>query len=180
MIEPVRRSVTVGASQSDAFRTFTRQIGSWWPVETHSMAADRDDGSRVSSIVFEEHEGGRVYEIDDRGAEGTWANVLVWDPPHRVVLAWKPNLRDEPPSEVEIAFTPFEGGTRVDLEHRRWQQLGPRALDASEGYASGWAVVLEERFARAASEGPALDGVSADDAIRKVRSEGRAAGSTRE
>ena len=149
MIEPIRRSVTVAADPDRTFRTFTREIGSWWPTETHSMAADRDDASTVTSLTFEEREGGRVVEIDDRGNEGTWATILTWDPPHRVVLAWKPNTRDEPPTEVEITFTAVEAGTRVDLEHRGWERLGDRAPQARQSYTSGWATLLDERFAPA-------------------------------
>ena len=147
MIDPIRRSVTVAADPDRTFRTFTREIGSWWPTETHSMAADREDGSTVTSLTFEEREGGRVVEIDDRGREGTWATVLTWDPPDRVVLAWKPNTRDEPPTEVEITFTVVEGGTRVDLEHRGWERLGDRATQAWQSHMTGWTGLLEQRFA---------------------------------
>jgi uncharacterized protein YndB with AHSA1/START domain len=150
MIEPIRRHVTVGADQGRAFRLFTEQIGSWWPVDTFSIAIDREDDTKVESVVFEQRQGGRVYEVASDGTEATWATVVAWEPPRRVVLAWKPNLRDEPPTEVEITFTAEESGTRVDLEHRGWERLGERAIEASEGYASGWALVLGERYAAAA------------------------------
>jgi uncharacterized protein YndB with AHSA1/START domain len=150
MIGPIRRSVTVAVDPERAFRAFTRDLATWWPVDTHSMAAERDDGSRVVSIVVEEREAGRVYEVDDRGGEGTWATIDVWDPPRRLVLSWKPNLRDEPPTEVEVRFVPLDGGTRVELEHRGWERLGPRAAEAARSYATGWGTVLAERYARAA------------------------------
>jgi len=150
MIEPIRRHVTVGADQARAFRLFTEQIGSWWPVETFSMAIDREDGTKVESVVFEEREEGRVYEVASDGTEETWATVVAWEPPHRLVLAWKPNLRDEPPTEIEVTFTTEGSQTRVDLEHRGWDALGERAIEASEGYASGWSFVLGERYAAAA------------------------------
>ena len=150
MIEPIRRHVTVDLEQQAAFDVFTKEMGAWWPVESHSMAADREDGTTVESLVFEERVGGRVYEVDSNGNEGTWATVLAWDPPLRFVLAWKPNLRDEPSTEVEVTFTPGDAGTRVDLEHRGWERLGERALFASEGYRSGWVRILGERYAGAA------------------------------
>jgi uncharacterized protein YndB with AHSA1/START domain len=151
MIEPVRRDVTVAAGVEETFRLFTDDIAAWWPVESHSMAADRDDGSTVRELVFEPAEGGRLYEIASDGTEGTWGRVLTWEPPHRLVLAWKPNLRDEPETEVEVTFTAVEHGTRVDLEHRRWDLLGGRAGQAAESYRSGWAFILGERFAMAAA-----------------------------
>ncbi len=141
--------MTVDASVAETFRVFTEQFGSWWPVETHSMAADREDGSVVAQLVFEGREGGRIYEVDEDGTEGTWAHVLAWDPPHGFILAWKPNLRDEPPTEVEVTFTEVDGRTRVDLGHRGWERLGERARQAREGYETGWAMILEERFAPA-------------------------------
>ncbi len=150
MIEPIQRHVTVGADQARAFRLFTEEIGSWWPVDTFSMAIDREGGTKVESVVFEQREGGRVYEVASNGTEATWATVMAWEPPQRLVLAWKPNLRDESPTEVEITFTAEETGTRVGLEHRGWERLGERAIEASEGYATGWSFVLGDRYAAAA------------------------------
>jgi uncharacterized protein YndB with AHSA1/START domain len=151
MIEPVRRDVTVAASLDETFRLFTDDMAAWWPLETHSMAADRDDGTTVSQLVFEPRQGGRLYEIADDGTEGTWGRVVVWEPPHRLVLAWKPNLRDEPETEVEVTFAAVQTGTRVALEHRGWELLGERAESAAAGYRSGWSFILGERFAPAAA-----------------------------
>jgi hypothetical protein len=55
----------------------------------------------------------------------------------RMVLAWKPNLRDEPETEVEVTFTAVEAGTRVALERRGWDLLAERADRAAEGYRTG-------------------------------------------
>lgn len=149
MTDPVRRGVTVASDVEETFRLFTEDIAAWWPSETHSMAAYRDDGTTVRELVFETRQGGRIYEIASDGTEGTWATVTAWDPPRRVVLAWKPNLRDEPPTEVEVTFSSVDGGTRVDLEHRCWERLGARAEPLAEAYGPGWAHILEDRFAAA-------------------------------
>ena len=149
MIDPVRRSVTVGTSIEETFRLFTDDMAAWWPLDTHSMAADRDDGTTVAELVLERREGGRLFEVADDGTEGTWARVLTWEPPHRLVLAWKPNLRNEPETEVEVTCTAVESGTRVDLEHRGWDLLGERGEPAAAGYRSGWAFIVDERFAMA-------------------------------
>jgi uncharacterized protein YndB with AHSA1/START domain len=149
--EPLRASVTVERSPADAFRLFTRDMGTWWPVQLHSLAADEHEGRvGVDSLEFEEREGGRIVERMSDGSAGTWGTVLVWDPPSRVVLAWKPNTSDRPPTELEVRFTPTAGGTVVELEHRGWERLGEIAEEARAGYGQGWAGVLS-RYAAAAA-----------------------------
>jgi uncharacterized protein YndB with AHSA1/START domain len=146
-IEPLRTSIAVRRSPRDAFRLFTRDIGTWWPVDVHSLAVDEHDGRvGVEALIFEEREGGRIVERMSDGSEGTWGTVLVWDPPRRLVLAWKPNTNDLPPTELEIRFTPRDAGTLVELEHRGWERLGAAADAARGGYGAGWVAVLA-RFA---------------------------------
>ena len=149
-IEPVRTSVTVRRSPEDAFLLFTRDMGTWWPLEMHSLAADEYAGRvRVERLEFEGRQGGRIVERMSDGNRGTWGTVLVWEPPVRVVLAWKPNLSDAPPTELEVRFTSVEAGTLVELEHRGWERLGDTAERARAGYGQGWIGVLSH-FARAA------------------------------
>ena len=91
-IEPVRKQVRVACSVEEAFRLFVEDIGSWWPVEVHSRAAHDQFGGgvTVTRVVFERRVGGRLYEVTSEGAEGSWAEVVVYEPPARLVLAWKP------------------------------------------------------------------------------------------
>jgi len=65
----------------EAFRVFTAEADSWWPTDTHSIYGE------VKEIVFEEREGGEVYEISSGREKGHWATVLAWEPPSRLVLA---------------------------------------------------------------------------------------------
>ncbi|MBA3718822.1 MAG: SRPBCC domain-containing protein [Nocardioidaceae bacterium] len=148
-VETIQRDVTVNADPARAFRLFTAGIGSWWPTKTHSLAAEEEHA--VRSVVFEERTGGRVYEVAADGTEDTWATVLAWEPPTRLVLAWKPSHRDDPPTEVEVRFSPAGSGTRVDLEHRGWERLGADAAERAESYPDGWVLVLG-RFAAAVAE----------------------------
>jgi uncharacterized protein YndB with AHSA1/START domain len=136
---PIRLSVSVPATPDRAFVAFTTEMGRWWPVSTHSI----DEGT-ATEVVFEERVGGRVYERSAHGKEEFWAEVLVWDPPHRLVLAWRPNPEPGPRTEVEVTFHRQENGTRVDLEHRAWERLGALAAEHRGGYASdeGWVAVL--------------------------------------
>lgn len=143
MIDPIHATVTVRRTPQDAFRVFTQDMGTWWPLQQFSIAADTYEGRvKTESIVCESREGGRIYEQMSNGEEGTWASILVWDPPRRVVLAWKPTLTEGPSTEVEVVFTPEGDGTRVDLNHRGWERLGDRAEESRAQYGQGWTGVL--------------------------------------
>jgi uncharacterized protein YndB with AHSA1/START domain len=150
--EPVRKRIEVPTAPEEAFRLFTQHIDEWWPVEIFSRAADGQygDGVKVERVVFEPRVAGRLYEITSTGAEGSWATVLVYEPPSRLVLAWKPNDRSEPPTEVEILFEPHGDHTIVRLEHRGWERLGDRAAEARESHDGGWRLPLD-RFVAAAA-----------------------------
>jgi uncharacterized protein YndB with AHSA1/START domain len=126
----INKTITIDAPVETAFETFTRQMGSWWPRGSHSLFESRE------GIVFDERVGGRVYERSADGEEGEWADVLAWDPPDRFVLRWRVNPK-RGATEVEVRFTPVAGGTRVDLEHRGWDDPIGRA-----NYDPGWDVVL--------------------------------------
>jgi uncharacterized protein YndB with AHSA1/START domain len=132
----VRKSVTVQTDVERAFRVFTDEIASWWPVETHSI-------HKEVTPVLEGGAGGRVYERTEDGREEDWAKVLEWQPPHRLVLEWQVNP-DRPPSEVEVIFTAEGEVTRVDLEHR-----GLEDEEMQGSYDDGWDVVLGRFVERA-------------------------------
>jgi uncharacterized protein YndB with AHSA1/START domain len=143
----IRRSVTVRAPLERAFDVFTRQMQTWWPLETHSIRAGRDKRP-PEELHLEPRAGGRFYEKTG-DEEHRWGNVLVCEPPHRIVFEWQVNP-SRPATEVEVTFTALEAGTRVDLVHRGWERLAD-AEEARSGYASddGWNRVLG-RFADAA------------------------------
>jgi Activator of Hsp90 ATPase homolog 1-like protein len=126
----INKTITVDASPQTAFETFTRQVDSWWP-RTHSVFEDD-----VQEIVFDERAGGRLYERSTGGEEADWADVLVWEPHSRFVLRWRVNP-ERGPTEVEVRFTPEGDRTRVDLEHRGWDDPEGRA-----NYGPGWDRVL--------------------------------------
>jgi uncharacterized protein YndB with AHSA1/START domain len=151
VVTPVRKSVTVRASVDRAFRVFTDDFDSWWP-RTHHIGK-----SPMKKGIVEGKAGGRCYNQQEDGTDCDWGRVLVWEPPHRVVLAWQitsewayqPDLAQS--SEVEIRFTPTEdGGTRVDLEHRHLERHGAgassmrTAIDAD----GGWGGLLKLYAAR--------------------------------
>jgi len=137
VIEAVRKTVTVDCVVEEAFRVFTADAFSWWPIQTHSIHEES-----VREIVFEGREGGEVYEISTGGERGHWATVLEWDPPTRLVLAWHILRADDSPTEVEVRFSPEGDGTRVELEHRGWEALGDGGSQKRDNYDTGWDFVL--------------------------------------
>jgi uncharacterized protein YndB with AHSA1/START domain len=135
VIEVVRKTVTVDCAVEEAFRVFTADAISWWPIDSHSIH------QTVSEIVFEPREGGAVYEIAESGERGHWATVLEWDPPARLVLEWNILNAEDSPTEVEVRFLPDGSGTRVELEHRGWERIGEGA-EKRANYDTGWDFVL--------------------------------------
>jgi uncharacterized protein YndB with AHSA1/START domain len=129
----IRKTLTVEASVETAFETFTRRMGDWWPDGHHTVFDDR------AGVVVEERAGGRVYERSAAGEEADWADVIAWDPPHRLVLRWRVNP-ERAPTEVEVRFAPDGDRTRVELEHRGWDQAGDARGRAM--YDGGWDTVL--------------------------------------
>ena len=137
---PVNKTIRVPAAPARAFAVFTAGIGGWWPKTHHIGKAELDHP------VIEPRAGGRWYEVGVDGSECDIATVLVWDPPHRLVIAW--HLDHEfkydaaLATEVEVRFiAEGEAATRVELEHRHLERLGERAetlrqrIDAPDGWA---------------------------------------------
>jgi uncharacterized protein YndB with AHSA1/START domain len=143
---PVRSSIVVEAPVQRAFEVFTQDMKSWWPADHHLL-----DGE-LEEMVFEPRAGGRVYDRATDGRECTWARVLAYEPPDRVVFTWDISptweLEADPEraSEVEVRFSAeSEGRTRVDLEHRHLERHGEGWERMHEVVASpgGWPKTLE-------------------------------------
>lgn len=143
---PVRKSITVNATAERAFRVFTEGIDSWWPRSHHIGS------SPMQQAIVEPRAGGRCYSRQLDGTDCDWATVLVWEPPHRFVMAWQitpawgyqPDLGQS--SEVEVRFTPLgEGATRVDLEHRHFERhgAGVESMRTAVDAPQGWSGLLE-------------------------------------
>ena len=152
-IPPLHGAITVDVPVEWAFHVFTASFGSWWPAQYHIGRADMADA------VLEPHVGGRWYERGVDGSECQWGRVLVWQPPHRLVVTWQIDgeWRFDPDpahaSEVEVRFT-ADGPDRtgVTLEHRFIERLpGGRAIRDGIGQGGGWGSILA-RFAASARE----------------------------
>lgn len=143
--DPVVTEVTVPLERERAFRLFTADIATWWPLETHAVHGDAE-----MTCMLEGRIGGRVYERTPGGVEADWGRVTVWEPPERVAFTWHPGRDDDDATHVEVTFTGTGDGTTVRLVHTGWQVLGDRAPEVRERYVTGWGMVLGQRYAAAA------------------------------
>jgi len=141
---PVRKQLFVEATPQRAFEVFTAGFARWWPGESHHIG-----GSPYKTSVMEPRMGGRWYEIGVDGAECDWGDVLVWDPPGRLVLAWRIGAdwryHADLTTEVEVRFRPEGKGTRVDFEHRGLENWGEQAeaMRTTVDSEGGWTGLLQ-------------------------------------
>jgi uncharacterized protein YndB with AHSA1/START domain len=151
----LRKVVSLQAPPAVAWRVFTKEMGTWWPLASHKIGA-----AKAVDAVIEPRVGGRWYERGDDGSTCDWGRVLAWEPPTRLVLSWEitadwkhdPDLK----TEVEVRFVAEgEHGTRVELEHRHLDLYGARRDEMRGIFDSeaGWKGLLEAFAARASAEG---------------------------
>ncbi len=147
---PVKKTLVVAVAPQKAFEVFTAGFDRWWP-RSHSIGE-----APLKTAVIEGREGGRWYGLLENGREAEWGEVLAWDPPRRLLLAWRigADWKYDPQllTEVEVVFSPEGEGTRVNFEHRLLENMGAegegaRATFDSEG---GWTGLLQMFAAEAA------------------------------
>jgi uncharacterized protein YndB with AHSA1/START domain len=143
-IAPVRKHVTVAASQPRAFELFTNHMSRWWPA-THSILK-----SPLKEYVVEPRAGGRWYAVGEDGSTAPTGYVIEWQPPQRLILAWQLNgdwqFDSELITEVEVRFIAESAlSTRVELEHRNLQRMGERSAQVRGmvDAPGGWTAILE-------------------------------------
>ncbi|HEV2885472.1 MAG TPA: SRPBCC domain-containing protein [Jatrophihabitans sp.] len=129
---PVRREVVVAAPPATAFALFTAHVGSWWPLDNHSVFG------AGGTVAFE---GDQLVERlgDERSV---WAEVTKLDPPHILELSWHPGQDASRATELTVRFVDLDGSTAVSLEHRGWHRLVDPQGTRNE-YEQGWPVVLD-------------------------------------
>jgi len=147
----VRKELFVNAAPERCFEVFTAKMGTWWPLASHHIGKVDAKTVRIEGRV-----GGRVYEIGIDGTECPWGEVRAWEPPGRFVFAWQLSASWQYDrtidTEVEVLFTPQNGGTRVELVHRRLGAYGAKAeeMRTALGSPGGWTGLLEA-FGKAAA-----------------------------
>jgi uncharacterized protein YndB with AHSA1/START domain len=155
-LEPIRETVSVRAVPERAFDLFTAGMGDWWPVGDYSRAVSEfaDDHVSVTRLEFQPRLGGAILEHVSDGRTLPWGEVVAWDPPRRVVMAWRPHALPEPPTELDVTFDADPDGTVVEVEHRGWERLSEGFRSQMyEIYVRGWTFTLG-RFAEAANRAP--------------------------
>ena len=151
-IEPARKSVRVEAPIAHAFEVFTSGLNGWWPPN-HGIGK-----KPIEKVLLEPRLGGRWLEIAEDGTETSVATIIVWEPPHRLVMVWQVNAQWKPDismtSEVDVRFT-AEGtnATRVELVHHKFEGMGAEAGTSLRKDVNGGWPGLIERFAREAKRG---------------------------
>jgi uncharacterized protein YndB with AHSA1/START domain len=135
----VVKSVDVGVPIERAWTVFTEQMGSWWPLATHSIG--QEHGATPDGVVVEGRVGGEIYETiaDDRR---TWGTIVEWEPPRRLVVEW--TVGSGVPTQWTATFSATATGTHLELVHVGFEAHGARAdeLRTSYGSEDGWAYVL--------------------------------------
>ena len=150
-IAPVRKSIRVSAGQAHAFDVFTAGLGRWWTLDHGIGKTPR------KAMVMETRLGGHWYELAEDGSRTNVGEIIVWEPPQRFVMTWDINSRWKPDttvgSEVEVRFiADGANATRVELEHRKFEQMGAEAGESMrKDVDRGWPGLLEMFKRRAES-----------------------------
>jgi uncharacterized protein YndB with AHSA1/START domain len=147
-IAPIVQCMTVKAAPARAFDLFATRMADWW------RRGKTFGKNPHAELVLEPRAGGRWFERDAEGTETRWGDVLTWEPPHRLLLAWRINSQwtYDPDflTELEMTFTPLEGGgTQVRLEHRNLERFGADAAAHAAKLNGGWPTHMVD-FARLA------------------------------
>jgi Activator of Hsp90 ATPase homolog 1-like protein len=114
----VRLSITVAVDPDTAFEVFTTEIDAWYQRGPQSFA----DPARAVGIRFDAFVGGRLVEVYDpeTGDGREMGHIVIWEPGQRLLFV------DNRETEVDVRFEPDgHGATRVTLEHRGLERLGP-------------------------------------------------------
>jgi uncharacterized protein YndB with AHSA1/START domain len=136
-MEPLRVEFAVACPPDRAFEMWAERTSLWWPLG-HSVSAEPG-----LTVTFEPRPGGRIFERTPAGAEHDWGEVLVWEPPRRLVYLWHLRFDRADATEVEVTFDASGGGTSVSIVHRGWERLGAKGPERRERNRKGWAGVTE-------------------------------------
>lgn len=149
-IAPVCKTIRVEAPIEHAFDVFTTGLTRWWPY-------NYGVGKRpIEKVLMEPRLGGRWLEVAADGSETTVATIILWEPPHRLVMLWQVNAQWKPDaamkSEVDVRFqADGAGATIVELLHHKFETMGAEAgASLRKDVDGGWPGLLE-RFANEAA-----------------------------
>jgi uncharacterized protein YndB with AHSA1/START domain len=133
-IEPLVVAFEVGVPPGQAFETWTGRCATWWP-RSHTISG------HPTTITFEPRPGGRIVERAPDGNEHRWGEILDWEPPSRLRYLWHLFFDPSEATEVEVTFSPIDGGTAVRLEHRGWDRLGDAGPSRRDRTHRAWSTI---------------------------------------
>lgn len=137
MMDALVKEVRVRATVEDAFRRFTDEMATWWPLATHSVSQER-----CRTVRFGEGVGADLVEEAQDGTHHVWGTVTRWDPPAGVGFTWHPGRDADGAQDVTVTFHAEGAETVVRLVHAGWERLGDAAEETRGGYDEGWTRVL--------------------------------------
>jgi hypothetical protein len=127
----IRKWITVQQPPEVSFRVFTEEVGEWWPGGF---------GGKDIKMCMDRRVGGRFYEVNPDGTEYEIGKLTAYQPPSVVAFTFRAPSWDTI-TEVEVRFIGEGAGTRIELEHRGWEQ-DQKLRDARKSYDEGWEFVL--------------------------------------
>jgi hypothetical protein len=119
-MEPLELSFEVECPVEHAFDLWARRTSMWRP-SGHSVSADPD-----LTVTFEPRVGGRIFERTTAGEEHDWGEVLVWEPPRRLVYLSHLRFDRADATEVDVSF---EAQGRGHGGEDRASRVGAAGLD---------------------------------------------------
>lgn len=142
MTTPLRFSFDVDCSAEHAFTVWTSRIDTWWPSD-HTVSGDAE------LVVLQSGVGGRIFERTPDGMEHDWGEVTLWNPPTQLAYLWHLGADRTAATEVEVRFVARDAATtRIEIEHRGWEQLGETADQWRDRNRVGWDTLLPHFLAR--------------------------------
>ncbi|MDA5093520.1 SRPBCC domain-containing protein [Aliiroseovarius sp. KMU-50] len=144
MLPPIIKTGRADLPAEEVFEFFTLGIGDWWPVETHSVAAN--SGALPLEVHFETQPEGRIYEVLPDGGLAQWGQVLIWNAPTEVVFTWHPGRDPSQATRIALRLASVAAHTEIELAHDGWEALGQEADIQHSQYDPGWDFVFGECF----------------------------------
>jgi hypothetical protein len=139
-VAPIKKEITVQASQQTAFDVFTQQMDTWWPRTHHT------GNTPMTELLLESGDDGRWYSKHEDGSEVEVGKVIRWDPYSNLLLNWQidGNFKYNPSltTEVEVQFIAIDPTTtKVIMEHRNLDRLVEgKVIDSMD---MGWGMIME-------------------------------------
>lgn len=136
-VATVKKSIEVPLPPERAYEVFFAEIGTWWPLATHSVGLER-----ALSVSGGAAAGDELLETLIDGTTSVWGSVVESDPPRSATLSWHAGRPADEATRLELTFTESgDGGTLVELVHSGWERWADGATQAA-GYNEGWDIVL--------------------------------------